>query len=66
MVTLRNGNVNDHLAELAIARGGHVRVGLEDYTGPEVRPIMNWSPRHAVLPAPTGGAPPAPTKFAIS
>ncbi|HYI29303.1 MAG TPA: 3-keto-5-aminohexanoate cleavage protein [Bradyrhizobium sp.] len=34
MVTLRNGNVNDHLAELAIARGGHVRVGLEDYTGP--------------------------------
>lgn len=35
MVTLRNGSVNDHLAELAIARGGHVRVGLEDYTGPD-------------------------------
>ena len=33
MVTLRNGNVNDQLAELAIARGGHVRVGLEDYRG---------------------------------
>lgn len=33
MVTLRNGNVNDSLAEIAIARGGHVRVGLEDFTG---------------------------------
>ena len=33
MVTLRNGNVNDALTELAIARGGHVRVGLEDYSG---------------------------------
>jgi uncharacterized protein (DUF849 family) len=33
MVTLRNGNVNDSLAELAISRGGHVRVGLEDYAG---------------------------------
>ncbi len=33
MVTLRNGDVNDSLAELAIARGGHVRVGLEDYAG---------------------------------
>jgi 3-keto-5-aminohexanoate cleavage enzyme len=34
MVTLRNGNVNDSLAELAISHGGHVRVGLEDYAGP--------------------------------
>jgi 3-keto-5-aminohexanoate cleavage enzyme len=33
MVTLRNGNVNDALAGLAIARNGHVRVGLEDYAG---------------------------------
>ncbi len=42
MGTLRNGSVNDHLAELAIALGGHVRVGLEDYTGP-------GSPRNADL-----------------
>jgi 3-keto-5-aminohexanoate cleavage enzyme len=33
MVTLRNGNVNESLAELAISRDGHVRVGLEDYAG---------------------------------
>jgi uncharacterized protein (DUF849 family) len=33
MVTLRNGDVNGSLAEIAIARGGHVRVGLEDYAG---------------------------------
>lgn len=33
MVTLRNGNVNDHLTELAVARGGHVRVGIEDHAG---------------------------------
>jgi 3-keto-5-aminohexanoate cleavage enzyme len=36
MVTLRNGNVNDSLAGLAIARGGHVRVGLEDYVGSDM------------------------------
>ncbi|RYF35622.1 MAG: 3-keto-5-aminohexanoate cleavage protein [Comamonadaceae bacterium] len=35
MVTLRDGNVCDHLAALALARGGHVRVGLEDYSGPQ-------------------------------
>ena len=34
------------LAELAIRRGGHVRVGLEDYTGPG-EPV---SPRGAALP----------------
>jgi uncharacterized protein (DUF849 family) len=34
MVSLRDGDVNDRLAGLAIARGGHVRVGLEDYGGP--------------------------------
>jgi uncharacterized protein (DUF849 family) len=34
MVTLRDGNVNDGLTELALRRGGHVRVGIEDYRGP--------------------------------
>jgi 3-keto-5-aminohexanoate cleavage enzyme len=34
MVTLRDGNVNDELTELALRRGGHVRVGIEDYRGP--------------------------------
>lgn len=35
MVTLREGDVNAELAGLAVARGGHVRVGLEDYGGPD-------------------------------
>jgi uncharacterized protein (DUF849 family) len=34
MVGVIGGDVNETLAELAIARGGHVRVGLEDYAGP--------------------------------
>ncbi|HEX2886487.1 3-keto-5-aminohexanoate cleavage protein [Vineibacter terrae] len=34
MVSLRDGDVNDLLAGLAIERGGHVRVGIEDYRGP--------------------------------
>jgi uncharacterized protein (DUF849 family) len=34
MVGVIGGDVTDSLAELAIARGGHVRVGLEDYAGP--------------------------------
>ena len=34
MVGVIGGDVGATLAELAIARGGHVRVGLEDYTGP--------------------------------
>jgi 3-keto-5-aminohexanoate cleavage enzyme len=34
MVGVLGGDVSTTLAELAIARGGHVRVGLEDYTGP--------------------------------
>ena len=33
MVGVLGGNVSATLAELAIARGGHVRVGLEDYAG---------------------------------
>ncbi len=33
MVALRDGDVAQALAGLAIARGGHVRVGLEDYAG---------------------------------
>jgi len=33
MVAVIGGNVAKTLAELAIARGGHVRVGLEDYAG---------------------------------
>src|SRR5262249_51406195 len=33
MVGVLGGDVTETLAELAIARGGHVRVGLEDYTG---------------------------------
>ena len=35
MVGVLGGNVSATLAELAIARGGHVRVGLEDYAGPK-------------------------------
>lgn len=35
MVGVLGGDVRSTLAELAIARGGHVRVGLEDYAGPE-------------------------------
>jgi uncharacterized protein (DUF849 family) len=34
MVGVIGGDVSSTLAELAIARGGHVRVGLEDYAGP--------------------------------
>jgi len=34
MVAVMGGNVSNTLAELAIERGGHVRVGLEDYAGP--------------------------------
>lgn len=35
MVGVLGGDVSSTLAELAIARGGHVRVGLEDYAGPQ-------------------------------
>jgi uncharacterized protein (DUF849 family) len=35
MVGVLGGDVGATLAELAIARGGHVRVGLEDYAGPD-------------------------------
>jgi uncharacterized protein (DUF849 family) len=34
MVAVIGGNVSTTVAELAIERGGHVRVGLEDYAGP--------------------------------
>ena len=33
MVTLRDGSPADGLAQLAIDRGGHVRVGIEDFGG---------------------------------
>jgi uncharacterized protein (DUF849 family) len=33
MVTLRDGSPAGGLAQLAIARGGHVRVGIEDFGG---------------------------------
>lgn len=42
MVGVLGGDVSTALAELAIARGGHVRVGLEDYAGPD-------QPRNAEL-----------------
>jgi 3-keto-5-aminohexanoate cleavage enzyme len=42
MVGVLGGDVSTTLAEPAIARGGHVRVGLEDYAGPE-------QPRNAEL-----------------
>ena len=35
MVGVIGGDVSETLAALAIARGGHVRVGLEDYVGAE-------------------------------
>ena len=34
MVNLRQGDMMDGFGEIAIARGGHVRVGIEDYGGP--------------------------------
>jgi len=34
MVTLRDGDPSRGLAQWAIERGGHVRVGIEDYGGP--------------------------------
>jgi 3-keto-5-aminohexanoate cleavage enzyme len=34
MVGVLGGDVSTSLAQLAIERGGHVRVGLEDYAGP--------------------------------
>ena len=34
LVAVLGGDVTDGLARLAIERGGHVRVGLEDYDGP--------------------------------
>jgi 3-keto-5-aminohexanoate cleavage enzyme len=42
MVGVLGGDVSTTLAEMAIARGGHVRVGLEDYAGPR-------QPRNAEL-----------------
>jgi uncharacterized protein (DUF849 family) len=42
MVGVLGGDVSRTLAELAVARGGHVRVGLEDYAGPN-------QPRNAEL-----------------
>lgn len=42
MVGVIGGDVSTELAALAIARGGHVRVGLEDYVGP-------GAPRNAEL-----------------
>lgn len=34
MVNLRQGDLMDGFGRIAIARGGHVRVGIEDYGGP--------------------------------
>jgi 3-keto-5-aminohexanoate cleavage enzyme len=34
MVGVLGGDVTETLAQLAVERGGHVRVGLEDYAGP--------------------------------
>ena len=45
MVGVLGGDVSETLAELAIARGGHVRVGLEDYAGPASRATRSWWPR---------------------
>lgn len=33
MVTLRDGDLSEGFGELALKRGGHVRVGIEDYGG---------------------------------
>ncbi len=33
MINLRQGDLMNGLGEIAIARGGHVRVGIEDYSG---------------------------------
>jgi uncharacterized protein (DUF849 family) len=42
MVGVLGGDVAATLAPLAIRRGGHIRVGLEDYAGPK-------QPRNAEL-----------------
>ena len=53
MVGVIGGDVSSTLAELAIERGGHVRVGLEDYAGPAqprneelVAAIVKMAKRH--------------------
>jgi uncharacterized protein (DUF849 family) len=53
MVGVIGGDVSESLAALAIARGGHVRVGLEDYVGPRqprnaelVRALVALAERH--------------------
>jgi 3-keto-5-aminohexanoate cleavage enzyme len=53
MVGVPGGNVAETLAELAIERGGHVRVGLEDYAGTGqptnealVREVVEMAQRH--------------------
>jgi uncharacterized protein (DUF849 family) len=33
-VNYRDGNFNDGFGRLVVERGGHVRVGIEDYGGP--------------------------------
>jgi uncharacterized protein (DUF849 family) len=53
MVGVIGGDVSETLAALAIERGGHVRVGREDYVGPQqprnaelVRVIVAMAERH--------------------
>jgi len=53
MVGVLGGDVLSTLAEPAIRRGGHVRVGLEDYAGPDtpknaelVRSVASLAAKH--------------------
>lgn len=56
LVAVLGGDVTDGLARLAIERGGHVRVGLEDYDGPR-RPRNEELVREVVTLAEEAGRP---------
>ncbi|MHB8466203.1 MAG: beta-keto acid cleavage family enzyme [Acidimicrobiales bacterium] len=63
MVGVIGGDVvTTGLAEFAIRRGGHVRVGLEDYAGPERPSNVDLVERVARLGAEHGRPPAAPTE----
>jgi 3-keto-5-aminohexanoate cleavage enzyme len=60
MVTLRDGNVNDVLTELALSQGGHVRVGIEDYRGPLQRRNEEFVAEAAAIARQVGRRPATP------
>lgn len=61
MVTLRDGDCGASLAGMAIERGGHVRVGIEDYGGPR-QPTNDELVAHAAAVGRHSGRLPATTQ----